>query len=119
MKNTKKIPETRNEEYGFWGTMSLMVSNMPTAWQLAIEAVSKATGEDFLAARNFLDSCQGRHFANTVLDGIYNELSLPKAIDAATKQWMNWRISRSASATTGIPAGLPYLTGFVIQNDNY
>ena len=34
---------------------------------------------------------------------------------ATTTEWMGWTISRRTSRETGIPAGLPYLTGFVIQ----
>ena len=28
-------------------------------------------------------------------------------------RWMGWTISRTTSRETGIPKGLPYLTGFV------
>ncbi len=33
------------------------------------------------------------------------------AIDAAIARWMGWRIVRKTSRETGIPHGLPYLTG--------
>ena len=38
--------------------------------------------------------------------------TLKEAIDAAIARWMGWRIDRKTSRETGIPKGLPYLTGF-------
>jgi hypothetical protein len=37
------------------------------------------------------------------------------AIAKTTAEWMGWRITQRTSRETGIPAGLPYLTGFVIN----
>ena len=41
--------------------------------------------------------------------------SVPDAIAKTTAEWMGWRITQRTSRETGIPAGLPYLTGFVIN----
>ena len=47
----------------------------------------------------------------------YGELSkglgLEEAIQAAVARCMGWRIDRRANRDEGIPAGLPYLTGWV------
>jgi hypothetical protein len=37
---------------------------------------------------------------------------LEAAIDAAVARWMGWSIGRRTARETGIPRGLPYLTGF-------
>jgi len=41
--------------------------------------------------------------------------NLKDAIDKATAKWMGWSTSRQTSKEYGIPKGLPYLTGFVVQ----
>ena len=38
---------------------------------------------------------------------------LEEAIEAAIARWQGWRIGRRTSRDEGIPAGLPYLTGWV------
>lgn len=35
------------------------------------------------------------------------------AITSAIRRWQDWRISRQLERSEGIPAGLPYLTGWV------
>ena len=39
--------------------------------------------------------------------------TLEAAIAAAIHHWQGWRISRKTERDEGIPAGLPYLTGWV------
>jgi len=56
---------------------------------------------------------QGRHFADEVANGLARGLSLKAAIVATVELWSSWKISRRTSRETGIPIGLPYLTGFV------
>ena len=80
-----------------------------------MQAIADATGEPLESVRAFLDSRHGRHFADEVSNGLYLGQPLTEAIQAATDQWMGWTISRSISRDYGIPAGLPYLLGFVIQ----
>ncbi|MCB5247239.1 MAG: hypothetical protein LHW57_04345 [Candidatus Cloacimonetes bacterium] len=106
------IPATQNEDWGFWGTM---IEHATTAWPMAMIAISSATGADFDATRAFLDSRHGRHFADDVQNGLFVGKTLQDAIDVATARWMGWTIGRGTSRDTGIPQGLPYLTGFVIH----
>ena len=106
------ILATRNEAWGFWGTMN---EHAAAAWPLAITAIADATGEDLDNVRTFLDSRHGRHFADDVQNGLYQGQALQDAINAATQRWMGWTIGRQTSKQYGIPRGLPYLTGFVIH----
>ena len=110
--SNETIPATRNEGWGFWGTMG---GHASIAWPLAMNAVANATGEDVDTVRVFLDSRYGRHFADEVHNGLIDGKSMQDAIDAATQQWMGWTIGRQTSRDYGIPRGLPYLTGFVIH----
>ena len=112
MSNDTTIPATRNEAWGFWGTMG---GHASVAWPLAMQAIAAATGEDFDNIRAFLDSRFGRHYADEVRNGLYVGKPLKDAIDAATQKWMGWTIGRQTSKDYGIPRGLPYLTGFVIH----
>jgi len=105
-------PATRNESWGFWGTMN---EHAATAWPMAMSAIADATGEDLENIRAFLDSRYGRHFADEVHNGLYVGKPLKEAIDAATQKWMGWTIGRQTSKDYGIPRGMAYLTGFVIH----
>jgi len=110
--NAALIPATQNEAWGFWGTMADRAAG---AWPIALSAVSAATGQPFEAARTFLDSVHGRHFADDVRNALLRDDNLRTAIAAAVERWMDWRIDRATSHRHGIPKGLPYLTGFVIH----
>jgi hypothetical protein len=114
---TAPLP-TRNEDWGFFGTITMLEDSRADAgeaWPLAFRAIADATKAEPEAVRAFLDSRHGRHFADEVANGLARNLGLAEAIDAATARWMGWRISRRTSRETGIPAGLPYLTGFVLD----
>ncbi|HYF07618.1 MAG TPA: hypothetical protein VD970_08350, partial [Acetobacteraceae bacterium] len=102
---------TRNTEWGFWGTMGERAAE---AWPVASAAIEDATGADLDAVRAFLDSRHGRHFADEVVSQLHAGVGVPEAIAQATATWMGWRIGRRTSRETGIPAGLPYLTGYVL-----
>lgn len=110
MTNSPILP-TANEAWGFWGTMG---ADATAAWPLAFAAIQEATGEDADAVRAFLDSRHGRHFADDV-QGFQTTLYLKDAVPAAVARWMGWTISRATSRDTGIPHGMPYLTGFVVN----
>jgi hypothetical protein len=112
MTTTTQIPATQNEAWGFWGTMT---ENAAAAWPTAMTSIVEATVQPLDAARAFLDSRHGRHFADDVLNQMHAGLALADAIQAATQQWMSWKIGRQTSKQYGIPRGLPYLTGFVIH----
>ena len=112
MNTNNQIPATQNNAWGFWGTME---SQADAAWPLAMTAISDATSQPLESARVFLDSRHGRHFADDVLNQLRAGHALADAINAATQQWMGWKIGRQTSRDYGIPRGLPYLTGFVIH----
>lgn len=113
MNIANQIPATCNESWGFWGEMD---AQAPTAWPIAMTAISDATHQPLESVRLFLDSRHGRHFADEVLGLMYGPqaLGLERAIYEATDIWMTWTIGRQTSKDYGIPKGLPYLTGFVI-----
>ena len=103
---------TQNEAWGFWGAMG---GHASVAWPVAMTQIADATGEPFESVRLFLDSKQGRHFADAVQDGLAQDLALDAAIAQVIAQWMDWKIGRITSRETGIPRGMPYLSGFVIH----
>jgi hypothetical protein len=109
---TNSTLPTRNEAWGFYGSTAGF-TDADAAWGLASPAVATATGATAEGVRDFLDSRHGRHFADDVHNGVHAGLALGAAIDAAIARWMGWTISRSTARETGIPKGLPYLTGFV------
>ena len=80
-----------------------------------MQAIADATGEPLESVRAFLDSRHGRHFADEVSNGLHRGQTLEVAIQTATHTWMGWTINRRMSRDYGIPVGLPYLLGFVIQ----
>ena len=75
-------------------------------------AIATATGCSGEGVRDFLDSRHGRHFADDVANELFAGRALPEAVDRAVERWMGWTIGRRTSRETGIPQGLPYLTGF-------
>lgn len=103
---------TRNGAWGFYGSTAGF-TDADAAWSIAFPAVAEATGATAEGVRDFLDSRHGRHFADDVHNGLHAGLGLEAAIDAAITRWMAWTISPATSGETGIPKGLPYLTGFV------
>lgn len=112
MTATTAIPASTNHAWGFFGTLN---EHAEAAWPLALTAIADATGLPLATVRPFLDSRHGRHFADDVHNQVHRGLPLAEAIAAATRQWMAWAIGRETSKDTGIPKGLPYLTGFVIH----
>lgn len=117
---TTEILRTQNEGWGFFGTVaaSFGYENATAAWALASGAIIEATGQNAGSVRAFLDSRHGRHFADAVVDTAHHAgppapAALQRGVDKATARWMNWTIGRRTSRETGIPAGVPYLTGFV------
>ena len=113
MTNTS-IPQTQNREWGFFGTISHH-ADPERAWDIALAFIAGTTGCSPDATRAFLDSRYGRHFADEVSNHLTAGKALASAINAATATWMGWRISARTAHETGIPRGLPYLTGYVLH----
>ena len=104
---------TRNEAWGYFGTMRLAGADPMQAWNAASAMIAAETDGSPEAVRDFLDSRHGRHFADDVAGELGKGLGLEAAIEAAIARWMGWRIGRVTTREEGIPAGLPYLTGWV------
>ena len=112
MTNATQTLATQNESWGFWGTMN---EHATAAWPIASTTIAAATGCEPEQVRAFLDSRHGRHFADDVQNGLFVGASINDAIDKATAKWMGWTIGRITAKETGIPRGMAYLTGFVVQ----
>ena len=108
------IPQTQNREWGFFGTISNH-ADPERAWDVALAFIAGTTGCSPDATRAFLDSRYGRHFADEVSNHLVAGKALASAINAAATTWMDWRISARTAHETGIPRGLPYLTGYVLH----
>ncbi|MBL4747839.1 MAG: hypothetical protein JKY17_03360 [Magnetovibrio sp.] len=105
--------KTDNPDWGFFGAIRDDNVCPEEAWGLAMTTLTKETAYCAEDIRTFLDSRYGRHFADDVKNILYQEQPLYKAINAATKIWMGWTITRRIQNQVGIPVGLPYLTGIV------
>jgi len=111
--SNETVPSTENPAWGFHGTIRHHV-DPAQAWPTAIQPVIASTRCSPAAARAFLDSRMGRHFADDVANGLSSGLTLERAIAGSALRWMGWSIGRRTSRETGVPRGLPYLTGFVM-----
>lgn len=117
---TTKTLDTRNPDWGFFGTVSRDETNgqcADAAWNPAFAAIAAETGCAETGVRDFLDSRQGRHFADTVLDGWLTAGDMHAGIATAIAKWQAWTISRATEKEAGIPRGMAYLTGFVTHNE--
>jgi hypothetical protein len=116
---TTTILRTRNTEWGYFGTIARIETSPavdPTdAWKIASRRIAEVTEASPEGVRDFLDSRHGRHFADDVANGLCTGEPIAAAIEAAIARWQGWRIGRQTSREEGIPAGLPYLTGWVAQ----
>jgi hypothetical protein len=65
-------------------------------------------------ARTFLESRQGRTFAEGVIEHMSKNAleTVETAVDFAVTRWMHLPIRSEDESDYGIPAGLPYLKGF-------
>ena len=115
------ILPSRNEDFGFFGTITrckLRERRSAEVWTLASRLIAAAIGadsaEESIGIRDFLDSRMGRHFADDVTGALQGGApDSEAAIKAAIRTWQDWRINRQTERDDGIPAGLPYLTGWV------
>ena len=109
---TNTILPTTNHDWGFWGAINYH-ADPSEVWPSAMKRIAIATGCPNTAVRAFLDSRHGRHFADDVANGLFDGKATEPAIEAAVEKWLGWAIDRRTERQTGIPRGLPYLTGFV------
>lgn len=115
------ILPSRNEGYGFFRTLTVCPERdrrSTEVWTLASRLIAEAIGasseDEMIGIRDFLDSRIGRHFADDVVGNMTGcNIGLEAAIAAAIRRWQGWRIDRATERSEGIPAGLPYLTGWV------
>jgi hypothetical protein len=105
--------ETQNPVFGFFGTMGCIGQDARAAWAIAMPLIKAATAASAEGVRAFLDSRDGRHFADEVSNHLARGLTLDPAIRAAVDVYQCWRITRAIYRSHGIPEGLPYLTGWV------
>lgn len=105
------MEKTRNEAYGFYGTMHLD-GCADEAWEIAMQAIADDTGAEPDEVRDFLDSCWGRHFADTV-HCFLDRHCLKDAIAETISQWNSWELSPRTRRELDIPTPMPYLTGLV------
>ena len=97
-----KTPQTQNVIFGFYGTMHLAGFNAASLWDTAVSAVKRATlHEDTADIAAWLDSKDGRHFADYVVDGLRQ--------DKAVRCWMAMRPDAETVGRHGVPADTPYL----------
>jgi hypothetical protein len=119
--STPTILPSRNKDYGFFRTLTTCPQRdrrSDDVWALASTLIAKAvrarTEEEMIGIRDFLDSRIGRHFADDVVGNMVGcDIDSETAIRSAIRRWQDWRISRQLARDEGIPAGLPYLTGWV------
>ncbi len=118
---THAILPSSNEDYGFFRTMTACPQRdrrSAEVWNLASRLIAEAIGasseDEMIGIRDFLDSNIGRHFADDVVGNMTGcNIGLETAIGSAIRRWQGWRIDRQTERDHGIPAGLPYLTGWV------
>ena len=112
---------SRNEDYGFFRTLTVCPERdrrSAEVWNLASRLIAEAIGasseDEMIGIRDFLDSRMGRHVADDVVGNMTGgNIGLEAAISSAIRRWQGWRIDRKAEREHGIPARLPYLTGWV------
>jgi hypothetical protein len=118
---THPVLPSHNRDLGFFGTITVSpLRDRPSdaVWALAstliAEAVRAESEAERIGIRDFLDSLMGRHFADDVVGALHAGAGDSEAaILAAIRKWQRWRTSRATERKEGIPAGLPYLTGWV------
>jgi len=115
------ILPSRNEDYGFFQTLTVCPQRdrrSAEVWTLASRLIAEAIHADredeMIGIRDFLDSRMGRQFADDVVGNMTGcNIGPEAAIGSAIRRWQDWRIDRKTERAEGIPAGLPYLTGWV------
>jgi hypothetical protein len=115
------ILPSRNKDHGFFRTLTVCPQRdrrSDEVWALASNLIAQAvrahSEEEMIGIREFLDSRMGRYFADDVVGNMVGcKIDSETAIKSSIRTWQDWRISRQLERDEGIPAGLPYLTGWV------
>ncbi len=115
------ILPSRNKDHGFFRTLTVCPQRdrrSDEVWALASTLIAQATRarseDEMIGIRDFLDSRIGRYFADDVVGNMTGcGIDSETAIKSSIRCWQDWRISRQLEHDEGIPAGLPYLTGWV------
>ena len=118
---THPILPSRNEDFGFFRALTVCTlrdRRSTEVWTLAsrmiTEAIRADSEDEMIGIRDFLDSRMGRQFADDVVGNMTGcNIGLEPAIASTIRRWQDWRISRQTERCDGIPAGLPYLTGWI------
>jgi hypothetical protein len=108
-----------NPQWGFYGTMVEYDTAIAClALGIALDVIRETTGLPTSTCQKFLESRHGRHFADAVVNSLYNGCPIEQAIQLTVDNWMTYIISRRTARECGIPFGLPYLTGFALSLEN-
>lgn len=101
-----------NPDWGFHGTMGRYAAE---AWPLAFQMIAERSelADQPQAVRLFLDSTNGRYLADDVRAAIEHGDPVPKAIEEAVRQWMQWTVTRMTAMRHGLPHGWPLLKAWV------
>lgn len=105
------MEKTRNEGYGFYGTMS-GDGGADEAWAVAMQFIIAETAAAADEVRAFLDSCWGRHFADTLRCRMRTN-PLREAMLETIREWNSRKLSLRQRRELGIPMPMPYLNGMV------
>lgn len=122
---------TGNPSFGFYGTVTRAPERDATSdaiWNEACAAIWHtlpftlgpiiATDTAAEAIRNFLDSRDGRHFADAVIGRLQTSPlcnTMSKAIIDTAHAWQAIPVSKQSCAATGIPQGTPFLEGMILH----
>lgn len=110
----EQILEAQSGAWGFVGTIRHH-AEAKVALEVALGAITAKTGASTEGAQAFLNSRSGRYFADEVVNYLALSNTLEQAIHNAADRWQNWTITPKMARDTGIPVGLPYLTGMVMD----
>jgi conserved hypothetical protein len=103
-------PKTQNLTFGFYGTMHLAGVNAASIWETAVAAIERATlHEDRADIAAWLDSKEGRHFADYVAEGLRRHQPIKAAVNGAVRTWMLMRPDAEMVRAYGVPEDTPYL----------
>ena len=85
MPGSAHVPLSRNKDVGFYGTVKNADPNSLAAllWRLEIQYIVDTVGLKPEEARDFLDSQEGRFWAEMVVDG----RATPKYLEKAVGRW--------------------------------